>query len=42
METRVLFEELAVRQATYVQAGDAAFLPSSLVRGPHSVPFVFD
>ncbi len=42
METRILFEELAARSATYAQAGEATFLPSSLVRGPHSVPFVFD
>ena len=41
METRVLFEELASRNATYSQAGDAVYLPSSLVRGPDSVPFVF-
>jgi cytochrome P450 len=42
MEARVLFEELAARNATYSQAGEAAYLPSSLVRGPDSVPFVFD
>jgi cytochrome P450 len=42
LETRVLFEELAARGATYTQAGDAVYLPSSLVRGPDSVPFVFD
>ena len=41
MEARVLFEELAARNATYTQAGDAVYLPSSLVRGPDSVPFVF-
>ncbi len=41
LETRVLFEELAARGATYTQAGDAVYLPSSLVRGPDSVPFVF-
>jgi cytochrome P450 len=41
MEARVLFEELAARKMTYTQAGDAEYLPSSLVRGPHSVPFVF-
>jgi len=42
METRVLFEELAARRSTYRQAGEAVYLPSSLVRGPDSVPFVFD
>ena len=41
METRVLFEELASRQSAYSQAGEATYLPSSLVRGPDSVPFVF-
>jgi cytochrome P450 len=42
MEARVLFEELGARHATYSQAGDAVYLPSSLVRGPDRVPFVFD
>jgi hypothetical protein len=42
METRVLLEELAGRRSTYRQAGDAVYLPSSLVRGPDAVPFVFD
>lgn len=41
MEARVLFEELGRRRATYEQAGEAVYLPSSLVRGPDSVPFVF-
>lgn len=41
LETRVLFEELAARDITYDQAGDATYLPSSLVRGPDAVPFVF-
>jgi len=41
METRVLFEELASRRSTYSQVGEAIYLPSSLVRGPDSVPFVF-
>lgn len=41
MEARVLFEELARRDVGYEQAGDAVYLPSSLVRGPDSVPFVF-
>jgi cytochrome P450 len=42
MEARVLFEELSIRNATFSQAGDAVYLPSSLARGPDSVPFVFD
>ena len=42
METRVLFEELAARRSMYRQVGEAVYLPSSLVRGPDSVPFVFD
>ncbi len=42
LETRVLFEELAVRNAMYTQTGDAVYLPSSLVRGPDSVPFFFE
>ncbi len=42
MEARVLFEELHARQATFAQAGEAEYLPSSLVRGPERVPFVFD
>jgi cytochrome P450 len=42
METRVLFEELGARRSTYHRAGEAVYLPSSLVRGPDSVPFVFD
>ncbi len=41
METRVLFEELAARELDYSQVGEASYLPSSLVRGPDSVPFVF-
>jgi cytochrome P450 len=41
METRVLFEELAARRMTYSQVGEEVYLPSSLVRGPDSVPFVF-
>jgi cytochrome P450 len=42
METRVLFEELAARNATYASSGDATYLPSSLVRGPDAVPMIFD
>lgn len=41
MEARVLFEELARRGASFEQAGEAVYLPSSLVRGPDRVPFVF-
>ncbi len=41
MEASVLFEELSARGAAYEQAGDAVYLPSSLVRGPDRVPFVF-
>jgi cytochrome P450 len=42
LEVRVLFEELGRRRATYTQQGEATFLPSSLVRGPSSLPFRFD
>jgi cytochrome P450 len=42
LEARVLFEELGNRQATYSSQGEATYLPSSLVRGPASVPFLFD
>ena len=41
LETRVLFEELLRRFPDYEIAGDAEWLPSSLVRGPHSVPIKF-
>ena len=41
MEARILFEELARRRTAFTQAGDATYLPSSLVRGPHEVPFTF-
>lgn len=41
MEARVLFEELGDREAIYAQTGPATYLPSSLVRGPDQVPFVF-
>lgn len=41
MEARVLFEELGDREAIYEQTGPATYLPSSLVRGPDQVPFVF-
>ncbi|MDQ6698094.1 MAG: cytochrome P450 [Actinomycetota bacterium] len=42
LEARVLFEELGTRRATYSQQGEAEYLPSSLVRGPSSLPFLFD
>ncbi len=42
LEARVLFEELGARRIAYSQQGGAVYLPSSLVRGPASVPFVFD
>ena len=41
LEARVVFEELLERFPGYEIAGDAEWLPSSLVRGPHSVPVVF-
>ena len=41
MEARILFEELARRRTSFTQAGEATYLPSSLVRGPHEVPFTF-
>ncbi len=41
LEGRILFEELGATGAIYEQAGDATFLPSSMVWGPHEVPFVF-
>ena len=42
MEARVLLEELAARRSTFSQAGEAEYLPSSLVRGPHTLPMIFD
>jgi len=41
MEARVMFEGLGRREALYDQAGEAVYLPSSLVRGPDRVSFVF-
>jgi len=41
MEARVLIEELAVRRSEFSQVGPASYLPSSLVRGADSAPFVF-
>jgi cytochrome P450 len=42
LEARVLFEELGSRRVAYSQEGEAVYLPSSLVRGPASLPFRFD
>lgn len=41
MEARILFEELARRRTSFTQTGEAVYLPSSLVRGPHEAPFTF-
>jgi cytochrome P450 len=41
MEARLLFEELTARRVRFSQVGEAEYLPSSLVRGPDSVPFIF-
>jgi cytochrome P450 len=41
LEARVVFEELLERFPDYEIAGEAEWLPSSLVRGPHAVPVVF-
>ncbi len=41
LEARVVFEELVARFPHYEIAGEAEWLPSSLVRGPDSVPIVF-
>lgn len=41
LEARVLFEELLATFPEYEIVGEAEWLPSSLVRGPHSVPVVF-
>ena len=41
LEARVVFEELLARFADYEIAGEAEWLPSSLVRGPHAVPIRF-
>jgi cytochrome P450 len=41
LEARVVFEELLVRFPDYEIAGEAEWLPSSLVRGPHAVPITF-
>jgi cytochrome P450 len=36
-----VFEELLARFPDYEIAGEAEWLPSSLVRGPHAVPVTF-
>jgi cytochrome P450 len=41
LEARILFEELLSRRPRYTVTGPGAWLPSSLVRGPHSLPMVF-
>jgi cytochrome P450 len=41
LEARVVFEELLARFPDYEIAGEAEWLPSSLVRGPHAVPVTF-
>jgi cytochrome P450 len=41
LEARIVFEELLTRFPRYEIADEAEWLPSSLVRGPHSVPVVF-
>jgi cytochrome P450 len=41
LEMRVVLEEVLARYPGYEIAGDATWLPSSLVRGPHSLPLRF-
>jgi cytochrome P450 len=41
LEARIVFEELLDRFPDYEIAGEPEWLPSSLVRGPHSVPVIF-
>jgi cytochrome P450 len=41
MEARVLFEELLDRRPEYSVTGPGDWLPSSLVRGAHSLPMLF-
>jgi cytochrome P450 len=41
LEARIVFEELLSRYPSYEIAGEAEWLPSSLVRGPHAVPVIF-
>ncbi len=42
LEARIVFEELLSRFPSYEMAGEAHWLPSSLVRGPHAVPVIFN
>ena len=42
METRVLFGEMLARRPSYVITGEPRWVPSSLVRAMHSMPFVWD
>lgn len=41
IEARVVLTEVLARYPEYEIAGEAEWLPSSLVRGPHAVPIVF-
>ena len=41
LEARIVFEEILARYPAYEITGEAEWLPSSLVRGPHSVPIRF-
>jgi cytochrome P450 len=41
IEARVVLSEVLARYPDYEIAGEAEWLPSSLVRGPHAVPVVF-
>jgi cytochrome P450 len=41
IEARVVLTEVLARYPGYEMAGEAQWLPSSLVRGPHAVPIVF-
>ncbi len=41
LEARVVFEEVLGRFPDYEIAGEAEWMPSSLVRGPHAVPIRF-
>jgi cytochrome P450 len=41
IEARVVLTEVLARYPDYEIAGEAEWLPSSLVRGPHAVPIVF-
>jgi cytochrome P450 len=41
LEARIVFEEVLARFPDYEIAGEAEWMPSSLVRGPHAVPIRF-